>query len=334
MELLPLGPVVIIDTAGFDDEGDLGELRIKKTEEILGRTDIAILVADATLGLTDKDLELQKLFEARKLPYIIVFNKSDLPHEHIEGKFYTSALKGENINELKEKIASLAPKLEPERFIIADKLKKGDVVILVTPIDEAAPKGRLILPQQNTLRELLDFHCVPICTQVEELPALLNKIMPALVITDSQAFGKVKEIVPKEIPLTSFSILFARYKGNLDKLISGAKLLKNLKDGDIILISEGCTHHRQCNDIGSVKLPKWIEEFSRAKLNFEFTSGGEFPSDTSKYALVVHCGGCMLNPQEMQTRLNRTEKIVNYGVAIAYMNGILPRTLEILGVEL
>ena len=330
MELLPLGPVVIIDTPGIDDEGTLGKLRVEKTNQILLKTDIAVLVIDSLLGFSKSDKELEDIFKEKNIPYIVVYNKVDLINKRDNDKFYVSAKTLENINELKEKLASLKPNNQEKRFIIADKLEKGDKVILVIPIDESAPAGRIILPQQSTLRELLDNHIKVLCVQPEELQDSIKIFSPKLVITDSQVFNKVKEIVPQNIFLTSFSILFARYKGNLEKLTRGAKLLKSLKTGDKVLISEGCTHHRQCNDIGTKKLPMWIENFSGAKPNFEFTSGGEYPMDTSKYKLVVHCGGCMLNPKEMASRLERTENIVNYGVAISCMNGILDRALEIL----
>ena len=329
MELLPLGPVVIIDTPGIDDEGTLGKLRVEKTNQILLKTDIAVLVIDSLLGFSKSDKELEDIFKEKNIPYIVVYNKVDLINKRDNDKFYVSAKTLENINELKEKLASLKPNNQEKRFIIADKLEKGDKVILVIPIDESAPAGRIILPQQSTLRELLDNHIKVLCVQPEELQDSIKIFSPKLVITDSQVFNKVKEIVPQNIFLTSFSILFARYKGNLEKLTRGAKLLKSLKTGDKVLISEGCTHHRQCNDIGTKKLPMWIENFSGAKPNFEFTSGGEYPMDTSKYKLVVHCGGCMLNPKEMASRLERTENIVNYGVAISFMNGILDRALEI-----
>ena len=330
MELLPLGPVVIIDTPGVDDEGTLGKLRVEKTNQILLKTDIAVLVIDSLLGFSKSDKELEDIFKEKNIPYIVVYNKVDLINKRDNDKFYVSAKTLENINELKEKLASLKPNNQEKRFIIADKLEKGDKVILVIPIDESAPAGRIILPQQSTLRELLDNHIKVLCVQPEELQDSIKIFSPKLVITDSQVFNKVKEIVPQNIFLTSFSILFARYKGNLEKLTRGAKLLKSLKTGDKVLISEGCTHHRQCNDIGTKKLPMWIENFSGAKPDFEFTSGGEYPMDTSKYKLVVHCGGCMLNPKEMASRLERTENIVNYGVAISCMNGILDRALEIL----
>lgn len=330
MELLPLGPVVVIDTAGIDDGGELGIERVKKTYEVLSKTDIAVHVIDATRGKSQKDFELQQIFKDKNIPYIEVYNKSDLVKDKDDDKFYICAKNGENIDGLFDRILKLnLQEAKKDHFIILDKLKKSDSVVLVIPIDEEAPVGRIILPQQNTLRELLDGHIVVTCLQPSELQGFLKTNTPKLVITDSQVFGKVKDIVPENIFLTSFSILFARYKGNLEKLTKGAKLLKSLKAGDKVLISEGCTHRRQCNDIGTKKLPKWIEDFSGVKLNFDFTKGGEFPLDTSQYALVVHCGGCMLNEKEMQERLSRCENVVNYGIAISYMNGILDRALEI-----
>ena len=337
MEILPVGAVVLFDTAGFDDDSELGQLRIEKTKEILAKTDIAILVIDSKIGLKDKDNELIKLFKEKNIPYLIVYNKSDLfkRSELSDNEISVSSKTKENIELLKEKIANFASSNKKEKFIITDKLQKKDTVILVIPIDESAPKGRIILPQQNTLRELLDNNNKVICVQEKELSEALDnlKTPPKLIITDSQVFNKIKDTVPKDIFLTSFSILFARYKGNLINLIKGIKTINNLKDDDYILISEGCTHKRQCNDIGSVKIPNWLQKFTNKKFNFEFTSGGSFPNDLSKYKLVVHCGGCMLNEKEMQNRLMIAKEnnvaIVNYGILIAYMNGILKRSLEI-----
>ena len=333
MELLPLGPVVIIDTPGIDDEGDLGELRVKKARQVLAKTDIAILVADAARELSDFDRQLISYFEEGKIPYIIAYNKCDiLKRETKDNEISVSALTGEGVHELKEMIAALKPKTE-EKYIVADLVDKGDVVVLVTPIDESAPKGRLILPQQNTIRELIDHGCIAIVCQPEELKQTLDSLKnaPKLVITDSQVFGKVAKILPDNIPLTSFSILFARYKGELEELVRGASLLSKLKKSDKILISEGCTHHRQCNDIGTVKMPGWIENFCGEKIEFNFTSGGEFPEDLTDYALIVHCGGCMLNEKEMKRRISAAKAagipIVNYGVAIAHMHGILKQAL-------
>lgn len=334
MEILPIGPVVIIDTPGFDDEGVLGDLRVERTKQVLSKTDIAVLVVDATVGITDTDRELLRLLG--DTPYIIAFNKSDLVRNDKSGdekSIFVSAKTGENIYELKEKIAKLGGRRE-ERRVVADLVNKGDTVVLVIPIDESAPKGRIILPQQLVLRDLLDSGSSAVCCQPEELPGVLSglKSPPKLVITDSQVFGTVQKIVPESIKLTSFSILLARYKGVLPALTEGAKKLKTLKDSDTVLISEGCTHHRQCNDIGTVKLPGWIREYSGASPQFEFTSGGEFPADLSGYSLVLHCGGCMLGEKEMGSRIKRAKDggvpIVNYGIAIAAMNGILDRALS------
>ncbi len=337
MELLPIGPVVIIDTPGIDDEGTLGELRVKKTRQILAKTDVAVLVVDGEKGLDETDNELIKLFEERKIPYIVAFNKSDLleniPHTD-EKSIYVSATHGTNINELKEKIGSLAKTAENKKQIVADLIEDGDVVVLVIPIDESAPKGRLILPQQQTIRDILDANCAVMCCQDTELSATLKAlaVKPKLVITDSQAFGRVSKDTPDGIMLTSFSILFARYKGDLAALVGGAAQLGKLEDGDKVLISEGCTHHRQCNDIGTVKMPGWIRNYSKSEPEFHFTSGGDFPEDISEYKLIVHCGGCMLNEKEMQRRITEAQAagvpIVNYGIAIAQMHGILKRSLE------
>ena len=338
MELLPLGPVVIIDTPGFDDVGVLGELRVKRTREVLRKTDIAVLVVDAALGLTDADNELIAELYERKLPYIVVYNKVDLldtvPDAQPE-EIYVSAKNGTGIDALKEKLAHIVSAEKQEKLIVADLVNEGDTVVLVIPIDDAAPKGRIILPQQQTLRELLDHRCTVICCQPEQLAATIAglKQPPALVITDSQAFGRVSRDTPEDIPLTSFSVLFARYKGRLEGLIRGAEALSDLKDGDRVLISEGCTHRRQCGDIGTVKLPAWIRDYSGAEPQFDFTSGGSFPDDLSAYKVVVHCGGCMLNEKEMQYRQQAAQNagvpMVNYGIAIAKMNGILDRALFI-----
>ncbi len=337
MEILPLGPVVIIDTAGVNDLSELGEQRTQKTKEVLDKMDIAVLVVDSTVGENEFDKNLISEFKTRKIPYLVVYNKVDItpsqPSPSREGVMFVSALTGEGVNELKEKIGHLINNNKKEKFIIKDRLQTGDIVIMVIPIDESAPKGRIILPQQNTLREILDAHATAICCGVNELEDILKKVTPKFVITDSQAFNEVKKIVPGNIILTSFSILMANYKGELDILVNGAKKISELKDGDKVLISEGCTHHRQCNDIGTVKLPSWIKKYTGKNIDFEFTQGGEFPQDLSKFALIVHCGGCMLNEAEMKSRLKRANKqnipIVNYGMAIAYMNGILERSLEI-----
>lgn len=335
MELLPLGPVVVIDTPGFDDTGYLGEKRVLKTRKVLASVDIAVLVIDASKGISEDDKTLISLFKERKIPFVIAYNKSDLTQIALTEKneIAVSAVSGQNINELKELIASLINTKE-EKFILADLVESGDTVILVTPIDSSAPKGRLILPQVQTLRELLDLHCNALICQPEELKSTIDnlKAKPKLVITDSQVFGKVSKDVPEDIALTSFSILFARYKGDLETLVKGAAALKNLNDGDKILISEGCTHHRQCGDIGTVKLPKWISEYTKKSIAFDFTSGGDFPDDLSDYAMVVHCGGCMLNQREMEYRINSAKAestpIVNYGVLIAHVHGILRRSLS------
>ena len=330
MELLPLGPVVIIDTAGIDDGGKLGDLRVERTKQILDKTDIAVLVIDSTIGETEFDKEMVAEFEKRKIPFIVVYNKADLASH---SGFTVSALTGKGINKLKEKLATLINQNKKEKFIIKDRLQAGDIVIMVIPIDESAPKGRIILPQQNTLREILDAHATAICCGVNELEDILKKVTPKYVITDSQAFNEVKKIVPENIILTSFSILMANYKGELDILVNGARKLAELNDDDKVLISEGCTHHRQCNDIGTVKLPNWIKKYTNKNIEFEFTQGGEFPQDLSKFALIVHCGGCMLNEAEMKSRLKKANgqniPIVNYGMAIAYMNEILERSMEI-----
>lgn len=336
MELLPLGPVVIIDTPGLDDEGTLGKLRVKRAKEILAQTDIAILVVDATKGKSELDEELLSIFKERKLPHIVLYNKADLLTEKSklsQNEMYVSAVTKESINEFKELIAKIAKLSKTQKPLVSDLLSEGDLVVLVIPIDEAAPKGRLILPQQMVIRDILDHHCMCVCTQVEELKSTLDSLSkkPKLVITDSQAFGKVAQLTPSDIMMTSFSILMARYKGDLRTLINGASQLSKIKDGDKILIAEGCTHHRQCNDIGTVKMPKWIEDFTNAKPDYTFTSGGTFPDDLSEFKLIVHCGGCMLNEKEMKSRMQKANAqnvpILNYGVAIAHMHGILKRSL-------
>lgn len=334
MELLPLGPVVIIDTPGLDDVGELGEMRVKKARQVLSGTDIAILVIDAASGLGKEDAELIALFEEKKIPYLLAYNKADLLLERAplekEG-IYVSARTGEGIEALKERLGAF--KKKEEKHIVADLLSPGDTVVLVIPIDEAAPKGRLILPQQQTIREVLDNHCMVMACQDTELKDTLSRLTapPKLVITDSQAFGRVSKDTPDGVMLTSFSILFARYKGDLKELVKGAAKLSKLKDGDRVLIAEGCTHHRQCNDIGTVKIPGWIEGYTGVKPQFTFVSGGEFPEDLADYSLVVHCGGCMLNETAMKNRILRAVDagvpIVNYGIAIAHMHGILKRSV-------
>lgn len=340
MELLPLGPIVLIDTPGLDDVGELGALRIQKAYQMLNKTDIAVLVVDGSVGMTNEDQQILSRIKQKNIPYIIVYNKSDLlsatplniQQEH--SVIAVSAKNGYQIEELKEKIAGLLPKEQSAKKIVGDLLSPLDFVILVIPIDSAAPKGRLILPQQQTIRDILDAGAVSITVKDTELKDTLAKlpIKPKLVITDSQAFEKVAKEVPQDISLTSFSILFARYKGNLDTVASGAKTLDQLKDGDTVLICEGCTHHRQCDDIGSVKLPRWILEHTKKDILFSFTSGTEFPEDLSGYQLIIHCGGCMLNEREMKYRLrcakDQNVPITNYGTAIAHMKGILNRSLK------
>ncbi len=337
MELLPLGPVVIIDTPGLDDEGALGEQRVARARRMLEQTDIAVLVVDSTAGLSPLDRELIATFEEKKLPYVIAMNKADLLESVPtagEKTLYVSAETGLNVHELKETVARLVKTAGDDKKLLADLVNRHDTVVLVTPIDESAPKGRLILPQQQTIRELLEIGATVLVTKESELTQTLNvlKEPPKLVITDSQVFGPVAKLLPKEVLLTSFSILFARYKGDLATVVQGAAQLDRLQDGDKILISEGCTHHRQCKDIGTVKLPGWIEEYTGKKVEFSFTSGTEFPDDLSSYALVVHCGGCMLNEREMKSRLAKSAHmgipITNYGIAIAQMHGILKRSVE------
>lgn len=368
MELLPIGPVVIIDTPGFDDEGALGELRVRKTKQVLNKTDIAVLVVDATEGKKQCDEELIRIFKEKEIPYVIVNNKADLLPEDFLGKIkvcpentakqkmentsaqgtpeekngmksgqeqYVSALTGAGIYELKEFIGKLAPTEDMTLKIVGDLLKPGDFVILVVPIDSAAPKGRLILPQQQTIRDVLEANAAAIVVKETELHDTLAELgkCPAMVITDSQAFEQVSAEVPPEIPLTSFSILMARYKGYLDTAVKGVAAIDHLKDGDRILISEGCTHHRQCDDIGTVKIPRWLKQHTGKELVIETSSGTEFPEDLSPYALVIHCGGCMLNEREVRYRMkcavDQGIPFTNYGIAIAQMKGILKRSIEL-----
>ena len=337
MELLPLGPVMIIDTPGFDDEGELGALRVKKTRQILNKTDIAVLVVDAAEGQKDCDRQLIDLFEAKNIPYIVVCNKSDLLSEtprDTEREIYVSALRREKIQELKERIARLN-RNQANCPIIADKLSAGDFVVLVVPIDSAAPKGRLILPQQQTIRDILEANAVAITVKETELAETLAELgkKPKLVITDSQVFRTVSKIVPPEIPLTSFSILMARYKGLLEAAVRGAAAVEKLRDGDTVLIAEGCTHHRQCDDIGTVKIPGWLRKYTGKNIAIKTCSGTEFPDDLSPYAMVIHCGGCMLNEREVRYRtkcaVDQGIPITNYGTLIAYLNGILARSTEL-----
>lgn len=340
MELLPLGPVVIIDTPGLDDIGELGAQRIQKAYQVLNKTDIAILVVDASVGFTREDEEILKRIYDKKIPYVTVLNKIDrceiLPEiQDVFNTICVSAITGYHIQGLKEMIAAQTPDNVSDSCLVRDLIAPSDFVILVVPIDKAAPKGRLILPQQQTIRDILDGHGISIVVSPQELPSTIASLgkKPALVITDSQVFEEVAQLTPKELPLTSFSILFARYKGSLSLLSEGALTIDQLKDGDTILISEGCTHHRQCGDIGTEKLPAWLQKHTRKQLQFEFTSGTEFPEELQKYRLIIHCGGCMLNEREMKYRLlcakDQNIPVTNYGMAIAHMKGILKRSMEI-----
>lgn len=358
MELLPIGPVMIIDTPGFDDEGALGELRVRKTKQVLNKTDIAVLVVDATEGKKQCDEELIRIFKEKEIPYIIVNNKADLLSDEISEKVcqnnvseqrkaeqnalissgqeqYVSALTGAGIYELKECIGKLTPNEDMTLKIVGDLLHPGDFVVLVVPIDSAAPKGRLILPQQQTIRDVLEANAAAIVVKESELKQTLEQLgrSPAMVITDSQVFEQVSGVVSEEIPLTSFSILMARYKGYLETAVNGVAAIDHLKDGDKILISEGCTHHRQCDDIGTVKIPRWLKQHTGKELIIETSSGTEFPEDLTSYALVIHCGGCMLNEREVKYRMKCAEDqkvpFTNYGIAIAQMKGILKRSIEL-----
>ena len=337
MELLPIGPVMIVDTAGYDDSGELGRLRVEKTVSVLEKIDIAVLVIDAALGAGKEDSDFLHIFEERKLPHIVVYNKSDLLEsipEAKENEIYVSAKTAYGIEALKNKVAALKPQGDAEKRIVADLLEEGDTVVLVVPIDKAAPKGRLILPQQQTIRDILDSGAVAVVARDTELEKTLEMLSgkPKLVITDSQVFGKVARIVPDDTLLTSFSVLFARYKGELWELADGAEKIEKLKDGDTVLISEGCTHHRQCGDIGTQKLPKMLSDYTKKRLSFEFTSGTDFPKKLQKYALIVHCGGCMLTEKDMKNRMEYAKSegvpVTNYGTAIAYVNGILKRAMK------
>ncbi len=339
MELLPLGPVVIIDTPGIDDEGVLGEKRVEKTKNILRSCDIAILVtvADRDLNLIEK--ELISIFKNRDIPYIIVKNKMDLIKQNVLVKdniIYTSAIELKGIEELKNTIGKLTKKEEKEIRFIADMIKPKDIVVLVTPIDSSAPKGRMIMPQQLAIRDIIDTNAISVVTKETELEDTLKSLKkkPSLVVTDSQVFEMVSEIVPKDIPLTSFSILMARYKGFLKTAIEGVRKINNLKDGDKILISEGCTHHRQCEDIGTVKIPNWLKKYTNLELKFDWSSGNSYPNNLEDYSLIIHCGGCMLNSKEMIYRMNEAKNkgvpFTNYGIVIAYMKKILERSIEII----
>ena len=336
MELLPLGPVVIIDTPGFDDEGALGLERVKKTREILRTCDIAVLVVDASTGITPTDRELLDLIRERDIPFLTVWNKTDLAAAQPvpEGTAAASSLTGDGISELKERLARLKPERE-ERPLAGDLVSPGELCVLVCPIDESAPKGRLILPQQQVIRDLMDHGAIPVVCRDTELEALLKKpgLDPALVITDSQAFRTVSAIVPDVLPLTSFSILMARYKGFLDTAVKGISAAGTLQDGDRILLAEGCTHHRQCNDIGTVKIPRWLRQYTGKELQIDTCSGREFPEDLTPYRLVIHCGGCMLTENAVLARMNQAIRqgipFTNYGIAIVFMTGALERSLRL-----
>ena len=351
MELLPMGPVMIIDTPGFDDEGGLGEMRVRKTKQILNRADIAVLVTDATVPLDSSEEQMLAMFREKKLPHLIVRNKCDLlessprqtvpaspkdTREKQQEKFcFTSALTGQGIHELKERMARLVRTDEEPKYIVGDLVQPRDVVILVVPIDSSAPKGRLILPQQQTIRDLLEADAAAMVVKETELQETLTKLKepPAMVITDSQVFAKVAEDTPEDVPLTSFSILLARYKGFLEAAVHGAAAIDRLKPGDRVLISEGCTHHRQCEDIGTVKIPHWLQEHLGFPVQFETSSGRDFPENLSPYALVLHCGGCMLTERTMLYRMKCAQDqqipFTNYGITIAYLQGILRRSLSV-----
>lgn len=338
MELLPLGPVMLIDTPGLDDDTQLGDARIRKSMQAMNKCDLAVVVVDACEGMTELHDQICQRLRAKNIPYLIVMNKADLLAEvpaDCAQTYYVSAKNGTGIYHLKDCIAARKPQEDNSRHIVADLLQPNDTVVLVVPIDSAAPKGRLILPQQQTIRDILEAGAISVVCRDTELKQTLAALAkpPRMVITDSQAFGKVAEIVPRDIPLTSFSILFARYKGELTANVNGVTALDKLQDGDTVLISEGCTHHRQCDDIGSVKLPKWITEYTGKQLNFAFTSGGEFPDELSPYQLIVHCGGCMLNAREMKYRLAHAQDehipMTNYGILISYTHGILQRATEL-----
>lgn len=337
MELLPLGPVLIIDTPGIDDEGGLGEQRVKRTKQILNRIDCAVLVVDSVAGKTKADEELLNLFQEKQIPFLVAYNKSDLQMPILSGKneVAVSALQKTGIEELKERIAALGKENQKERMLVKDLVKAEDLVVLVTPIDNSAPKGRLILPQQQTIRDLLEADAIPVVTKENTLKTTLESLAkkPAMVITDSQAFAQVSKDTPLDIPLTSFSILMARYKGFLEGAVQGVAAIETLQDGDKVLICEGCTHHRQCEDIGTVKIPRWLRQHTGKELELVHTSGKDFPEDLSPYRLVIHCGGCMLNEREVAYRQKCAADagipFTNYGIAIAYMTGILKRSIEI-----
>lgn len=337
MELLPMGPVMIIDTPGFDDEGALGELRVKKTRQILNRVDCAVLVVDATVGKTAADEELTALFQEKEIPFLVAYNKGDLAagqKNSFSDGLLVSAETGTNVWDLKERIAQLV-KTGEDRSLIRDLISAGDLVVLVTPIDSAAPKGRMILPQQQMIRDILDADAMSVVVKEFQFESALKKLSspPVMVVTDSQVFEWMAKVTPPEIPLTSFSILMARYKGFLEEAVRGAAAIGRLKDGDRVLIAEGCTHHRQCDDIGSVKIPRWLREFTGKNLVCENSAGRDFPEDPAEYSLVIHCGGCMLNERELRYRkkcaIDSGVPFTNYGIAIAYMKGILKRSLSL-----
>ena len=337
MELLPLGPVLIIDTPGIDDEGGLGEQRVKRTKQILNRIDCAVLVVDSVAGKTKADEELLNLFQEKQIPFLVAYNKSDLQLPILKGKneVAVSALQKTGIEELKERIAALGKENQKERMLVKDLVKAEDLVVLVTPIDSSAPKGRLILPQQQTIRDLLEADAIPVVTKENTLKTTLESLAkkPAMVITDSQAFAQVSKDTPLDIPLTSFSILMARYKGFLEGAVQGVAAIETLQDREKVLICEGCTHHRQCEDIGTVKIPRWLRQHTGKELELVHTSGKDFPEDLLPYRLVIHCGGCMLNEREVAYRQKCAADagipVTNYGIAIAYMTGILKRSIEI-----
>lgn len=341
MELLPLGPVMMIDTPGIDDEGELGSLRVRKSYQVLNKTDVAVLVVDGCLGLSPEDEALLEKISEKKIPCVVAMNKSDLSEKSPLNQLPSgmpclavSACTGKGIHELKECLAQLGKTEESRLRIVADLIEPSDFVVLVVPIDKAAPKGRLILPQQQTIRDILEADATAIVVKEHELRDTLMSLgkKPRMVITDSQVFAKVSADTPRDVLLTSFSILFARYKGSLEPMVEGVRMLDQIKDGDRILISEGCTHHRQCDDIGTVKLPRWIRQYTGAEPEFAFTSGTEFPDDVTEYKLIVHCGGCMLNEREMKYRMKCAQDqgvpMTNYGIAIAYIQGILKRSVQ------
>ena len=347
MELLPLGPVVMMDTPGIDDEGELGSLRVKKSYQVLNKTDVAVLVIDGAVGASEEDMALLERIRKKDIPFVVVINKKELSDKEMEENVrqslslddsqlaFVSAATGEGIYGLKEKIAAVAAAEEPEKYLVRDLLDPSDVAVLVVPIDSAAPKGRLILPQQQTIRDILEAGAISVVVKETELKDALEKLgtKPKMVITDSQAFAQVAADTPDDILLTSFSILMARYKGNLEQAVRGVTALDSLEDGDTVLISEGCTHHRQCDDIGTVKIPRWIREYTGGKeIRIETTSGTEFPDDLTRYKLIIHCGGCMLNEREMKYRLScaadQGVPMTNYGIMIAYVKGILKRSVE------